>query len=38
MAQGLEASHLETTCCTRAAADVPCKERRKVSEALAHSQ
>ena len=35
MAQGLEASHLETTCCVCAAADVPRKARRKVSEALA---
>ena len=35
MAQGLEASHLETTCCIYAAVDVPCKERRKVFEALA---
>ena len=34
MAQGLEANHFETTCCVCAAADVPHKERRKVSEAL----
>ena len=35
MAQGLEASHLETTCCVCAGTDVPRKDRRKVSEALA---
>ena len=35
MAQGLEASHLETTCCVCTAADVPREARRKVSEALA---
>ena len=35
MAQGLETSHSETTCCVCAAADVPRKDRRKVSEALA---
>ena len=35
MMQGLEASHSETTCCVCAAADVPHKDRRKVSEALA---
>ena len=35
MAQGLDTSHLETTCCVCPAADVPRKARRKVSEALA---
>ena len=35
MAQGLEPSRLETTCCVCASVEVPHKERRRVSRALA---
>ena len=35
MAQGLEPSCLETTCCVCASVEVPHKERRRVSRALA---